>query len=117
VIGVTGVDVRDRVLAEAGRGPQVKFAAPGTDLVAARVQGGYVRVRGTSFAAPIVAGLLALALPRLAAPESGASSEAVAVLARSAQHSASSGTDPALGYGVVGAELRLQAALGSARPD
>lgn len=117
VIGVTGVDIRDRVLAEAVRGPQVKFAAPGADLVAAKVQGGYVRVRGTSFAAPIVAGLLALALPPLAAPDSGASSEAVAVLARSAQHSASSGTDPALGYGVVGAELRLQAALGSARPD
>src|SRR5207245_7526152 len=29
VIGVTAVDARQRVLVEAGRGPQVKFAAPG----------------------------------------------------------------------------------------
>lgn len=51
VIGVTGVDARGRVLPEAGRGPQVDFAALGihTDP----------RVRGTSFASPIVAGLIA----------------------------------------------------------
>ena len=106
VIGVTAVDARGRLLAEAARGPQVKFAAPGADLAAARVQGGYLRVRGTSFAAPIVAGLLALALP---APDSQAASEAVAAVARSAQRPASPGVDPAYGYGLVGAELRLQA--------
>jgi subtilisin family serine protease len=114
VIGVTGVDAHGRVLAEAERGVQVKFAAPGADMVAARVRGGFLRVRGTSFAAPIVAGLLALALP---SPDSRAASEAVATLARSAQHPASPGVDAAYGYGLVGAELRLQAALGSMRTD
>ena len=117
VIGVTAVDARSQVLAEAERGPQVKFAAPGADMAAAKLHGGYVRVRGTSFAAPIVAGLLARSLPPLAAPDSATANEAVALLARSAQHATATGADPALGYGVVGAELRLQAALGSAPTD
>jgi subtilisin family serine protease len=112
VIGVTGVDARGRVLAEAERGTQVKFAAPGADMMAANVQGGYLRVRGTSFAAPIVAGLLALALP---SPDSQKAAEAVAVLARSAQHGTAVDVDPAYGYGLVGTELRLQAGLGSVR--
>jgi hypothetical protein len=50
VIGVTGVDGRGRVLIEAGRGSHVDFAASG--MVSSRV-------RGTSYAAPIVSGLLA----------------------------------------------------------
>jgi subtilisin family serine protease len=102
VIGVTGVDARGRVLAEAERGAQVKFAAPGADLVAARAGAGYLRVRGTSFASPIVAGLLALILP---APDRSAAEEAVAALARSAHHPGAPGADPAYGYGVVGLEL------------
>jgi subtilisin family serine protease len=51
VVGVTGVDGRGRVLMEAVRGPQVDFAALGIHADP--------RVRGTSFAAPIVAGLIA----------------------------------------------------------
>jgi len=112
VIGVTGVDARGRVLAEAGRGAQVKFAAPGADMVAAQLRGGYLRVRGTSFAAPIVAGLLALAL---LSPGNQAAGEAVAALAHSARHVGVPGVDSTYGYGLVGEELRLQAALGSTR--
>lgn len=116
VVGVTGVDARGRVLAEAERGVQVKFAAPGADMVAARAGAGYLRVRGTSFASPIVAGLLALTLP---APDRSAASEAVAALARSAQHPGVPGMDPdpAYGYGVVGVELRRQPALGRLQSD
>ena len=62
VIGVTAVDAKHHVLIEACRGKQVDFAAPGADMQ----RGGrgrrpdiYVPVRGTSFAAPLVAGLLA----------------------------------------------------------
>ena len=108
VVGVSGVDARGHVLAEAERGPQVKFAAPGADMAAARVSGSYVRVRGTSFAAPIVAGLLAI---ELRAPDPSAAREAIAALARVAQHSGSESPDPVYGYGVVGEELRHQPAL------
>jgi subtilisin family serine protease len=50
VIGVTGVDARQRVLIEAGRGAQVDFAALGV----------HGSARGTSYAAPIVAARLAM---------------------------------------------------------
>jgi subtilisin family serine protease len=92
----------------------VKFAAPGADIAAAKVGGGYLRVRGTSFAAPIVAGLLALDLH---APDGSAASEAVAALARSARDVGSPRLDPAYGYGVVGVDLRHQPALSRLRSD
>ena len=55
VVGVTGVDARGRALVEAGRGPQVDFAALG--VVGGR---GRAVLRGTSYAAPIVTGLWSL---------------------------------------------------------
>jgi subtilisin family serine protease len=105
VVGVTAVDARGRVLPEAERGPQVKFAAPGADMAAAGSPQGYVSVRGTSFAAPLVAGLLALALT---VPDETAAHSALAQLAA---HAATHGVhvpDPVYGYGVVGAELRIE---------
>lgn len=58
VIAVTGVDGRGRLLPEAGRAKHVDFAAPGADMKAADLDGGKGRVRGTSYAAPLVAGRL-----------------------------------------------------------
>ncbi len=58
VIAVTGVDGRDRLLPEAGRALHVDFAAPGADMKAASIDGNKMPVRGTSFAAPLVAGRL-----------------------------------------------------------
>ncbi|WP_313392346.1 S8 family serine peptidase [Sphingobium yanoikuyae] len=58
VIAVTGVDGRGRLLPEAGRAAHVDFAAPGADMMAADMDGGRGKVRGTSFAAPLVAGRL-----------------------------------------------------------
>jgi hypothetical protein len=60
VIAVTGLDGRDRVLAEAGRASHLDYAAPGADMAAASPNGGIAPVRGTSFAVPFVAGRLAL---------------------------------------------------------
>lgn len=59
VLAVTGVDVADRALREAGQAVDLDFAAPGADLVAALPGNGYTPVRGTSFAAPFVAARLA----------------------------------------------------------
>jgi hypothetical protein len=112
VIGVTGVDARRHVLLEAERGAQVKFAAYGADMAAARPPGGYALVRGTSFAAPIVAGLLAL---QLAAPGSAAAEQAVAALARQAIDLGAPGPDPVYGLGLVGAAVRPDPALASTR--
>jgi subtilisin family serine protease len=114
VVGVTGVDARRRVLVEAERGPQVKFAAPGAQMAAARSPSGYTLVRGTSFAAPIVAGLLALNLP---APDKAAADGTVTTLARQAVHLGSPTPDPVYGFGLVGEALRLQPALTTLRAD
>ncbi|HEV2286244.1 MAG TPA: S8 family serine peptidase, partial [Steroidobacteraceae bacterium] len=114
VIGVTGIDARGRVLPEAERGPQVKFAAPGADMAAAGTPHGYVLVRGTSFAAPIVAALLA---PGLAQPDPAAAARAIRALAGRAQHAGNGDPDAVYGYGVVGAELRPPPALVRLRAD
>lgn len=66
VIAVTAVDRRMRVLPEAQAAVNVDFAAPGAGIRAADADGGTVRVRGTSYAAPLVAGALSRAGSRAA---------------------------------------------------
>jgi subtilisin family serine protease len=114
VVGVTGVDARRRVLVEAQRGAQVKFAAPGAQMAAAKSPSGYTLVRGTSFAAPIVAGLLALNLP---APDKAAADRAVMALAQEAVDLGPPGSDPVYGFGLVGEALRQQPVLRTLRAD
>jgi subtilisin family serine protease len=101
------------VLPEAGQGPQVAFTAPGAELaVAAAGRGGYTVARGTSFAAPLVAGLLAAQLPR---PDPQLAREAVDTLARSALDLGRPGRDPVFGYGLVAEPLRVAPARVAAR--
>ncbi len=59
VIAVTGVDAKGRALIEAGRALHLDYAAPGADMLAANAAGAAVAVRGTSFAAPLVAARIA----------------------------------------------------------
>lgn len=62
VIAVTGVDGRNRALIEAGRALHLDYAAPGADIFAQNAAGRPVKVRGTSFATPLVASRVALKL-------------------------------------------------------
>lgn len=108
VIGVTAIDGQGRVLPEAARGPQVMFAAPGADMVAAGGQGhALVAVRGTSFAAPIVAGMLAGMLPR---PDPAMAATARSRLIATAHASGAvhdgKDRDAEVGYGTVGLAYR-----------
>ena len=64
VIAVTAVDGRGRALIEAGRALHLDYAAPGADLLAANAAGRWVKVRGTSYAVPLVAARAAAALDR-----------------------------------------------------
>lgn len=59
VIAVTGVDAKGQALIEAGKPLHLDFAAPGADMVGAVPGGGWERLRGTSFAAPLVTASLA----------------------------------------------------------
>jgi hypothetical protein len=101
VVGVTAVDSHRRVLIEAVRGPQVMFAADGADLTAASVDHAAARVRGTSFAAPIVAALLAAGL---ATPDRTAAIAAIDALAQRAIDLGPPGRDLTYGFGLVGAK-------------
>jgi hypothetical protein len=105
VIGVTGVDKHHRVLIEAARGRQVMFAAPGADMFAADIGSKYSAVRGTSFAAPIVAALLARTV---SAPDLSAGGAAVEALARQAIDLGPPGRDLTYGFGLVGAEYAME---------
>jgi subtilisin family serine protease len=60
VVSVTAVDEHGRALAEAGKPVHLDFAAPGADMAAALPGQGFARVRGTSFASPLVAARLLL---------------------------------------------------------
>jgi subtilisin family serine protease len=108
VVGVTGVDAHRKVLLEACRGKQVKFAAPGADMAAAELSPTFAVVRGTSFAAPIVAGLLAASLHE---PNRDAAAKAIETLAGQAVDLGSRGVDKTYGSGLVGDFVRTEAAL------
>lgn len=104
VVGVSGVDRQGRPLPEAARGPQVMFAAPGSQMVSAAIGSPPYRVvRGTSFAAPIVAALLAGVLER---PAPAAARQALDHMAKRAAGVASGAVNNETGYGVLGAAFR-----------
>ena len=104
VVGVSGVNGSRKVLPEAGQGPQVMWTAPGADMAVAQVGGGYAVARGTSFAAPLVAGLLAA---ELRTPDPQAAAAALERLAAQAVDLGAPGRDPVYGRGLVGEDLRV----------
>ena len=59
VVAVTAVDAKGRALIEAGKPLHLDFAAPGADMVGAVPGNKWEKLRGTSFAAPLVAGRIA----------------------------------------------------------
>lgn len=104
VVGVSGVDRQGRPLPEAARGPQVMFAAPGSQMVSAAIGSPPYRiVRGTSFAAPMVAALLCRGL---GAPAPHTATAAIARLADTATGMRAGARSNEIGYGVLGTSLR-----------
>ena len=62
VITVSASDSNDKIASFSSRGPQVKFIAPGVDVVSDKLGGGFISYNGTSMATPHVTGLAALAV-------------------------------------------------------
>lgn len=106
VIAVTGVDGRDRVLIEAGRASHLDYAAPGADMLAAGVAGRTFRVRGTSFAAPLVAATIARFYPT---PSPAAIAAALKRVDAVARDLGPRGPDKAYGRGLVCGDCRTPA--------
>ena len=98
VFAVTGVDARNRALPEAGRALHLDFAAPGDAVLAATGVDATDRLRGTSFAAPLVAGRLALRYP---APAIDRIRPAVSALVFEARDLGKKGRDKIYGHGLI----------------
>src|SRR5256885_3640918 len=116
VVAVTAVDAHGKLLMEASGGEHVRFAAPGADMLAATRGGKFAVVRGTSYASPLVAGLIA----RLLAHEDAvAVDQVVQQLAATAEKRANAGRDRRYDYGLVGMDLRTDPAqfAGRAAPQ
>ncbi|GAB7049572.1 hypothetical protein JCM9534A_46980 [Catenuloplanes indicus JCM 9534] len=98
VIAVTGLEENGTSLWSGSiTGPQTVLSAPATDLIGAR-PGGYWRVQGTSFAAPMVAATAALIRARW--PEMSAAT-VVNRLITTATDLGAPGRDPRYGFGMV----------------
>jgi subtilisin family serine protease len=97
VIAVTGVDGRNRALIEAGRALHLDYAAPGADMMGAKPGGSLARLRGTSYAAPLVAARLA-AQPK----------PSLALLDREATDLGKPGPDKIYGRGLVCGDCRTR---------
>jgi hypothetical protein len=93
VLAVTGVDGRQRALIEAGRAAHLDYAAPGADISARNASGKWRKVRGTSYAVPLVAARTAAALADGSAWR--------AALDREAQDLGPRGPDPQYGRGLL----------------
>lgn len=94
VLAITGVDAHRKVLVEAGHALHLDYAAPGADMLAAAPGSGTAPVRGTSFAAPLAAGRLAV----LTASDGGGAHRA---LDREAIDLGAKGPDKIYGRGLV----------------
>ncbi|MFC0677414.1 S8 family serine peptidase [Lysobacter korlensis] len=92
VIAVSGVDAKQRVLPESGSGPHVDFSATGV------LGEGPRAMRGTSFAAPVVA---RLAAESLSAPDPAAATHVQRALAARARDLGKPGRDPRYGDGLI----------------
>ena len=100
-VAVTGVDGRNRALIEAGRAAHLDYSAPGADLKAMNARGRWQAVRGTSFAAPLVAARVA------AIKDAGKDGAALRpALDREARDLGPKGPDAVYGRGLLCADCR-----------
>jgi hypothetical protein len=111
VVAVTGVDSRNRALIEAGRALHLDYAAPGADMLAGNANGDAAAVRGTSFAAPLVAASIARHYTTLApdrvAPDRIA--DVLHIIDASARDLGQRGPDNRFGRGLVCGDCRTPA--------
>ena len=77
VIAVTGVDRRNRAMIGAGRALHLDYSAPGADVYGLDAKGKRKKLRGTSFATPLVAARIAFAIAKGGSWRRTVNSEAV----------------------------------------
>jgi subtilisin family serine protease len=112
VIAVAASDSNDARASFSSTGPDVELIAPGVSILSTVPGGGYAYYSGTSMASPHVAGVAALVL--------AANSTLTNVQVRSILQGTAENLGLKMehqGYGLVRADLAVQAASGSTPPD
>ena len=104
VVAVTAFDSQKNVYVKANRGKYIDFAAPGVKMYTAVPEGGRIQ-SGTSFAAPYVSVLLAIAVEK-GAPKSPAALRDL--LSQRAVDMGEKGKDDTFGWGFVNIEPPCQ---------
>ncbi len=112
ILTVSGTDQNDVLYSWSNTGNNVDLAAPGCVGDTTVKGGGYSSACGTSFSAPIVAGVAALVLSQNPALTPA---QVTNILKQSADDRGPAGWDPAYGYGRVNAAKAVGA--GSGGPD
>lgn len=107
VVAVTGLGLNSSRSSFANYGDWIDLAADSTLVPTVTRGGGYAAVNGTSFAAPVAAGLGALLL--LVNPELS-NAQLVEILTRTAEDLGAPGFDPNFGFGRVSPAKSLKAA-------
>ncbi len=113
VISVAATDQNDARWASSSQGNYVDISAPGVGIVTTARGGGTVTVQGTSFAAPLVAGVLALM--RSANPQLSPT-ELKNLLFANTDDKGGAGWDSSFGFGRVNAYRAVAAAAASVPP-
>jgi thermitase len=112
-IAVGATDENDQLAVFSNYGNWLTLSAPGTNILTTMNGGGYGYVNGTSFAAPIAAGVAALILsvkPQLT------NQEVLDLLKQSADHPGQPGFDSNYGWGRVNAGNAIQLAAPAPAP-
>lgn len=114
VLTVSATNSGDGMSSFSNTGNLIDCAAPGEGIYTTTMDGGYAAVSGTSFSAPIVAGIAGL---MLAANPNLSGAQCYELLRKSGDDLGSAGWDSQYGWGRVNASKAVIAAIGTTGQD
>lgn len=114
MITVSATDSGDQLAGWSSWGNMVSVAAPGVGIWTTAANGAYESASGTSFATPVVAGLVAL---MMSANPSLSSSQVESLLYSTATDLGATGRDIYFGHGRINSEAAVRAARDAAAAD
>lgn len=114
VLTVSATDNQDLLASWSNRGSNIDVAAPGVNVYTTTKGGGYSAVSGTSFSAPVAAGVAALVL---SANPALTGAQALNIVKASADDLGTTGWDPNYGAGRVNAAAAVAMALNTSAGD
>jgi thermitase len=114
VLTVSATDSQDLLASWSNRGSNIDVAAPGVSVYTTTRGGGYSAVSGTSFSAPVAAGVAALVL---SANPGLSGAQAMNIVKASADDRGTTGWDPSYGAGRVNAASAVAMALNTSAGD